>query len=254
VLLTNQSSGQVSMFRSDWGSYPEASGGVNLEFVVTNLPSRPIAVAALPTPAVAQVRRFSAPFERAQTFPPGFLLTFRNSPEIDLIRYFNDVFSNPIRPYATRPNAVPITVNSSGGDSRGLAIDGTARRAAENACLEAAGQSPDFLGRVVCLAPKGADLANCTEKISECLVKRTSADEFEPLATEEESSLSACLNAAAPTPLEANESLPGRDFARATSSFTDLAGSEFVTHRMSGALAASDTGAKLFTEWYGSLG
>ena len=54
--------------------------------------------------------------------------------------------------------------------------------------------------------------------------------------------------AEAPTPLDANESLPGRDLASATSSLTDVAGSEFVTHRMSGALAASDTGAKLFTE------
>ena len=54
--------------------------------------------------------------------------------------------------------------------------------------------------------------------------------------------------AAAPTPLEANVSWPGFALASSISSFGVFAGSEFVTHTMSGAVTSNETGAKLLIE------
>src|SRR5690242_11636397 len=60
------------------------------------------------------------------------------------------------------------------------------------------------------------------------------------------SSVERCADA--PTPLEAKESWPGFVLARATSSFTEVTGSELVTHRISGATATKEIGAKLLME------
>jgi hypothetical protein len=189
VLVSNQTSGQVSLFENRWGPpAPDAESsnrlGVSLKFVVGNLPSRPIAIAALPTPALARVRRFPESQARQTAFPPGFLLTYRNSPEVDLLRYFSDTTSNPVRPYVTRPSVAPITLNSSGADSRGLAVDGSARHAAELECLAAVGQGEHCLAQTTCTA------GNC---VSNCLAA---------LTPEQESSLTACLNNVSPTPLD----------------------------------------------------
>ena len=122
VLVTNQTSGRVSLFSNDW----EQGGSVQLQFEVGNLANRPMSAAALPTPKLVTVT--------GEAYPPGFLVTFRNSPEVDLIRYFEDDGSHLARPYASRANAVPITVNSVGSDSRGIAIDDSARVANEADC------------------------------------------------------------------------------------------------------------------------
>ncbi len=50
-----------------------------------------------------------------------------------------------------------------------------------------------------------------------------------------------------PTPPEAKLSLPGRDFASATSSLTDFAGTPGFTSSTYGADATSDTGVKSFS-------
>ena len=54
-------------------------------------------------------------------------------------------------------------------------------------------------------------------------------------------------------PLEPNEIFPGFAFAYAISSRTSFAGKALLAVMMSGALAASDTGAKLLTGSKGSL-
>jgi hypothetical protein len=142
VLVTNQTSGKVSVFRNDWTSTPM---GLQLEFEVANLPSRPMGVVALPTPGVSRALALTAD-EAAELqmrrpgatpreyYSPGFLVTFRNASEVDLIRYFGDEQSSTERPYAARANAASITINSIGSDSRGIAIDDSKRLAREQAC------------------------------------------------------------------------------------------------------------------------
>jgi hypothetical protein len=119
VLVTNQTTGRVSLFENK-------DDAVNLVFEVTNLATRPMSAAALPTPKLATVT--------GEVYEPGFLVTFRNSPEVDLIRYYADDGSDTSRPYAARVNAVPITVNSVGSDSRGIAVEDSARLANEADC------------------------------------------------------------------------------------------------------------------------
>jgi hypothetical protein len=61
---------------------------------------------------------------------PAFLQTSRNTPEIDLLRYYSDDGSTEHRPYVQAESKFPITSISGGGiDSRGIAIDHTQRLA-----------------------------------------------------------------------------------------------------------------------------
>ncbi|MFZ5894264.1 MAG: YncE family protein [Myxococcota bacterium] len=139
LMVTNQTSGTVSLFVNNW----DPQVGPALEFAVTGLPARPVGIAALPTPGYVAVR--------GDYYPPGFLVTFRNAPEIDLLRYYDDSNRSPgagdpvVRPYAARTGVSTINVNSVGSDSRGIAIDSSARRRAEQACSANGDASLDCL-------------------------------------------------------------------------------------------------------------
>jgi hypothetical protein len=121
IVVTNQTTGAASLFVNDWGV-----AGPKLEYRLVGPdrpPLRPVGIAALPSPA-------------AQSTSEGdtFLLTFRNSGQVRLVRYASDGPSSPIRPYLVDGGGVAITANSVGTDSRGIAVDDTARRAAEARC------------------------------------------------------------------------------------------------------------------------
>jgi hypothetical protein len=172
VLVTNQTSGSVSVFEN------HPTGGPALVFEVPGLPARPVAVAALPPPALSVVGSLE--------YRPGFLVAFRNAPEIDLIRYYedreNDTDNDPAsdsggnnaRPYAAFTNATGINVNASGVDSRGIAVDDSLRRQRELDCAKSANVPADCLNK----------------KPDECSV---------PFDVE---SLARCLGQAAETPLD----------------------------------------------------
>lgn len=138
VLVSNQTTGRVSLFVNDW-----SSRGPRLEFVVTNLPSRPVGVAALPPPALSLAGSLD--------YAPGFLVTFRNAAQVRLIRYYSDSVSEPERPYATNTGVVGVTINSLGTDSRGIAVDATERRAAESECADRQGLDPGCAGDPSCV-------------------------------------------------------------------------------------------------------
>jgi len=125
VTVTHQTEGQVSLLINDWSAPPR------LEFVVGGLPSRPMELASVPVPAVVAANQLS--------YQPGFLVTFRNSAEVRLLRFFDDgLFSDaasvPARPYLADVGSGRILTNSVGSDSRGIAIDSSRRDAAEAAC------------------------------------------------------------------------------------------------------------------------
>jgi len=120
LLVSNQTSGAVGLFTNDW------EGDTRFQYTQFGLPERPIGVAAVPEPkAVAAL---------GLAHLPGFLVTYRDSQSIHLIRAFLDEGAEPARPYTKVVGQSNVTLNSSGSDQRGLAIDANARREAETAC------------------------------------------------------------------------------------------------------------------------
>ncbi|MEZ4373346.1 MAG: hypothetical protein R3B07_21160 [Polyangiaceae bacterium] len=126
IVVTHQSSGRASLFVNSWEQGP------NLEFVVDGMPSGAVGVVNSPEPLGSRLFASSR---------PSFLVTFRNSATVELLRYYDDVESNVPRPFLTRSGSVGVTANSLGYDSRGLGVDSTSREACEASCLAAAGDT-----------------------------------------------------------------------------------------------------------------
>lgn len=130
IVLTHQTEGAASLLVSDdaaWGDGVTGFGtGPKLEFVIGGMPSRPIGVAAVPEPAVVAAD--------AIDYQPGFLVTFRNAAQINLLRFFDDVAAGLERPFLQVAGSVGIGTNSVNVDSRGIAIDGSERQACEAGC------------------------------------------------------------------------------------------------------------------------
>jgi hypothetical protein len=127
VVVTHQTEGAASLFVNEW-----SDRGPHLEFVERDLPTRAVAVSALPVPKAAE------PLMGEGLYAPGFLLTFRDSAEVRLLRYYRDrsegQASNPARPFLDDLGSSTISTNSLGYDSRGLAVADAERRACEAKC------------------------------------------------------------------------------------------------------------------------
>jgi hypothetical protein len=149
VAVTNQTTGSVSLFLNDWTDLR----GPALASIATGLPSAPVGIAAIPDtlPAVTSP-------------PPGFLVAYRNAPQIDLLRLRSDpappdpsgVQISGTRYVLTPAASAPINANSLGFDSRGIVIDDTQTELDYNVCralctglkdeaLTACQATPDFL-------------------------------------------------------------------------------------------------------------
>ena len=142
IVVTNQTTGTASLFVNDW-----TSDGPFLRFALSSdrIPSRPVGIAALPrTP---QDESAMTPTELSAT-PDAFLMTFRNSAQVRLVRFADDGISNPEREYLVDAGGVAIDANSVGSDSRGVAIDASEREAAvarcgdDQVCKNEAGLTP----------------------------------------------------------------------------------------------------------------
>ncbi len=122
VVVVHQTEQTASLIVNRWESEPA------LEHYLTSLPPGPTDVAAMPIPRFVEENRATI------DYTPAFGVSFRSAPEFDVVRYQSDVGSSPARPFITRAAAVRIAVTASSTDSRGVAIDGTARRACEDTC------------------------------------------------------------------------------------------------------------------------
>jgi hypothetical protein len=90
-------------------------------------------------------------------YQPGFLVTFRTASEVRLLRFFDDglfgsSISSPARPYLAEVGSANISTNSLGVDSRGIAVDFSARAAAEAECQTLS----DETSRLACLTNASA--------------------------------------------------------------------------------------------------
>lgn len=129
LVVTNQTAGAASLFVNRW----EDDTGPRLRFettIATEL--RPTGIVSLP------LRQLAEPLEgeatNAAENDAAFLMTFRNSAQVRVLRFSPDLGSSPERDFLSDAAAVGIDVNSVGSDSRGIAVDPSARRAAEARC------------------------------------------------------------------------------------------------------------------------
>jgi hypothetical protein len=76
------------------------------------------------------------------TYEHGFLVTFRSDANVRLLRFYDDGALDSAggapgtepRPFLRQVGSAPIATNSSGIDSRGVAVDPTRRQLAESKC------------------------------------------------------------------------------------------------------------------------
>jgi hypothetical protein len=133
LVVAHDTQQSVSLSSNSWVTSPA------LQFILTGLPTGPDEVATVPVPAyVTALRAKQAQNPNADLpnfdYQPGFLVTYRATPTLDLIRYSSDADSMPPRPFLTRVNTFPVVANQDGKDSRGVAIDASDRQACEAGC------------------------------------------------------------------------------------------------------------------------
>lgn len=137
IVTTHQSNGELALFVNRWESPGGAPLGPSLSFVLGGLPLGAVGIAAVPKPAVVTALATSA---SPIPYQPGFLVTFRNSSEVQLVRYFSDKAASPreqnptARAFLDATRSTLIGTNSIGTDSRGIAIDAAARQTCEASC------------------------------------------------------------------------------------------------------------------------
>jgi hypothetical protein len=139
VVVTHQSSssGSLSLFSGKLASQGAIVGSVldakpRLEFVLSGLPGSATGIAALPTPAIDAFYGFAT-----TNYQPGFAVAYRLVPQLDVIRFLDDAFAAPERPFLQRTAAFGLPPTPSGADSRDVAIDtspSSERAVCESAC------------------------------------------------------------------------------------------------------------------------
>jgi hypothetical protein len=127
IVTAHQTQQAASLLVNEWAGTP------NVVYTLGDLAEGPTEVVHVPTPAfVARAREAGA----ALDYRPGFALTFRTAPEVDLLRFVDDSSSSPPRPFLVRALSVFVSANASSEDSRGMAIVDTERRACEAGCAD----------------------------------------------------------------------------------------------------------------------
>ncbi len=171
IAVTHQTQGEVSLFVNDsssWGDGSTSFGtGPKLEFIVDNMPNRPIGIAQVPVPQMVTVPDSTG---HIINYQPGFLVTYRDAAQIRLYRYYSDAYAssgdpnNPARPFIQQSGAVDVSANSTSFDSRGIAIDASARQACERRCdIKTGGGAAAFDCLKTCAGiPLGVYVANRT--------------------------------------------------------------------------------------------
>jgi len=152
VLVSNQTAGAAGLFLNDWTTGPR------YEFTLSGLADRPIGVSSLPEP-------WAVP---ALGLPhlPAFLIGFRNAAWVSLARVYFDDGADPPRPYAKVPNRASVLTNSSGIDSRGMAVDGSARRTEERRCAQRFGLDDAAATDPESAQAAGPEYAQCVQTAS----------------------------------------------------------------------------------------
>lgn len=144
IVVTNQTTGTASLFLN--GAWDNQGPQLSFALNGNGIPTRPVGVASLPSYETEWEQDLWAmsPQDRPVTYDT-FMMTFRNAAQVRLIRMAPDGSEpastspapeqNQPRPYLVDGYGVSIDANSVGTDSRGIALDGSARRKAKDACV-----------------------------------------------------------------------------------------------------------------------
>jgi hypothetical protein len=150
LAVTHQTEGAVSLFVEEDGT--EWQKGPDLEFIAGNMPARPTGIVGVPEPKIV--------LEAGLDYQPAFLVSFRDASEVRLLRFFDDVASDPKRPYLEVTNRAEIRNLTTGFDSRGIAIDPFRRISAEEDCTDPTGRTECL--QLAAATPLGVYVANRT--------------------------------------------------------------------------------------------
>ena len=127
IAITHQNDTQTSLLRAIDPLRPKADP--SMQFVLTDVVNGGSGIAAIPHDEGASVPPCKGPGVPAGCVRPAFLETSRDTPEIDLLRYYDDDGSTINRPFLTKEATLTFDTNLGGADSRGIAIDPTPRAA-----------------------------------------------------------------------------------------------------------------------------
>lgn len=125
ITTVHQTTASASLLINKWDVLP------TLEHTLGGLPPGPSDLAAIPTPRVVLA---SAAAGQAIDYRPGFIVSYRASRSVDIVRLYDDSESTLGRHFLQRVGTFGIGTNSDGADSRGVAVDGSERAACEEAC------------------------------------------------------------------------------------------------------------------------
>jgi len=135
LVMTHQTTGRASGFRNDWSTQSDGTATPpRLVSIRDGMPTNPVGVASVPRPAYVDLA------DDTLNYQSGFLVTFRTDASVHLLRFFEPglgaggASAAPDQPLLFDVGRSLITANSVGSDSRGIAIDDSTRKAAENAC------------------------------------------------------------------------------------------------------------------------
>lgn len=134
IVVSHQLGGYATTLLNSWIDAPQ------MIHILEGLSANPIGVAGLPGSDGLQAGN-----------QPGFLLTYRSNPRVELLRFVDDgllqatspegpteeqidMGESTFRPELVSIAGTSITLNTAGFDSRGLAVDDSRRRAATEAC------------------------------------------------------------------------------------------------------------------------
>ncbi len=96
-----------------------------LEFTLKSLADDPFFVVAIPPPAVVEAAADNIAYR------PGFILSHRSAPALSVVRFEDDRGSAPPRPFLILAGQPTVTLQGEVADSRGMAVDASAREACE---------------------------------------------------------------------------------------------------------------------------
>jgi hypothetical protein len=141
IAVTHQTSTDTSLLLAGApGATPPALATPSMQFVETDVANGGSGITAVPhaplssvPPCATFVPGMPPPViaPGARCVRPAFLETSHATPELDLLRYYDDDGSSLHRPFLVKELAIPLTTNLGGSDSRGIAIDSTPRLACQ---------------------------------------------------------------------------------------------------------------------------
>jgi hypothetical protein len=131
LVVTSETSTDTSVLSSGLGSSEVIAPQPTMQFILQGVPNGGVGVAAVPHDPLGGYTRCEDVGDQQPCIRQAFLQTYRDSTELDLLRYYDDYGASLRRPFLEKERAYTINSNLPGTDSRGIAIDASERIACE---------------------------------------------------------------------------------------------------------------------------